>query len=109
MGGTFHPLSTGGWHLSSVLSGPYRYVRNPMALAGVLQGGAVGWLLGSSSVVGYSLAGAVVWHLFVRPIEEADLQKRFGDNYRMYQHRVRLWLPTFAINSESTLGIPRDR
>jgi protein-S-isoprenylcysteine O-methyltransferase Ste14 len=34
-----------------VIAGPYRYVRNPMAVAGILQGIAVGWYLGSVSVI----------------------------------------------------------
>ncbi|EMI45564.1 methyltransferase family protein [Rhodopirellula sp. SWK7] len=78
---------------SLVVAGPYRFVRNPMALAGILQGIAVGWFLGSVSVIAYSLCGAVVWHLFVRPIEEADLRERFTEGYREYCEKVWLWLP----------------
>ena len=77
-----------------VIVGPYRFVRNPMAFAGIMQGLAVGWYMGSYAVIGYSLAGAFVWHLFVRPVEENDLRVRFGDRYRQYQRDVRLWLPT---------------
>lgn len=77
-----------------VIAGPYRYVRNPMALAGVLQGVAVGWYLGSYGVVVYSMAGAIVWHGFVRPVEERDLLQRFGESYSRYKQRVRLWLPS---------------
>lgn len=80
-----------------VIVGPYRYVRNPMALAGILQGIAVGWYLGSYSVVAYALLGAIVWHQFVRPIEEADLLNRFGREYREYVERVGLWFPTIPI------------
>lgn len=76
-----------------VIAGPYRYVRNPMALAGIVQGTAVGWYLGSISVLFYSIAGAFVWHLFVRPVEEADLQSRFGESYALYKKSVRLWIP----------------
>ncbi len=76
-----------------VIAGPYRYVRNPMALAGIVQGTAVGWYLGSISVIGYSIAGAFVWHLFVRPVEEADLHSRFGESYALYKKSVRLWIP----------------
>lgn len=76
-----------------VISGPYRRVRNPMALAGIAQGMGVGWYLGSYSVIGYALLGAIVWHLFVRPVEEADLEVRFGDDYRHYKANVRLWIP----------------
>lgn len=79
-----------------VITGPYRYVRNPMASAGILQGIAVGWYLGSIAVIGYALAGAVVWHVFVRPAEEADLLERFGDEYRQYLHNVSLWIPRLA-------------
>ena len=77
-----------------VIAGPYRYVRNPMALAGIVQGIAVGWFLGSLPVIAYALCGAVVWHVFVRPVEERDLQFRFGEDYHRYQKHVRLWIPT---------------
>ncbi|EMI25610.1 methyltransferase family protein [Rhodopirellula europaea] len=77
-----------------VIAGPYRYVRNPMALAGIVQGIAVGWFLGSLPVIAYALCGAVVWHVFVRPVEERDLQLRFGADYHRYQKHVRLWIPT---------------
>ncbi len=78
-----------------VIAGPYRFVRNPMALAGILQGVAVGWYFGSVGVVSYAVAGAFVWQWFVRPVEENDLQQRFGDSYRKYQDEVSLWVPTF--------------
>lgn len=76
-----------------VIAGPYRYVRNPMALAGITQGLAVGWWMGSFSVIVYALVGAVAWHTLVRPHEERDLLKRFGAAYRDYQRRVLLWIP----------------
>lgn len=76
-----------------VTRGPYRVIRNPMAVAGIAQGIGVGLILGSPWVVGYALAGAVVWHVAIRPGEEADLSARFGDDYREYRGRVPLWLP----------------
>jgi protein-S-isoprenylcysteine O-methyltransferase Ste14 len=76
-----------------VIVGPYRFVRNPMAVAGIVQGIAVGWYLGSYTVIAYSLAGAVLWHIAVRPVEERDLTERFGDDYHRYCATVRLWLP----------------
>ena len=84
-----------------VISGPYRFVRNPMAVAGISQGVAVGWYCGSYAVIVYSLAGVVLWHIAVRPIEEADLKSRFGEAYNDYQRRVRLWLPTFGRNANA--------
>ncbi|MGN6407628.1 MAG: methyltransferase family protein [Curtobacterium sp.] len=80
-----------------VIAGPYRSVRNPMALAGIAQGVAVGLLLGSWMVVVYALAGSIVWNCVVRPLEEADLDHRFGDDFRHYAARVRCWVPRWPI------------
>ncbi|MGV9768548.1 methyltransferase family protein [Microbacterium sp. NPDC003461] len=76
-----------------VVTGPYRLVRNPMALAGILQGVSVGLLLSSWLAIAYALCGAVLWHVLVRPREEADLEARFGDAYRRYRAEVRCWWP----------------
>ncbi|QSB22226.1 methyltransferase family protein [Curtobacterium sp. 24E2] len=80
-----------------VVAGPYRSVRDPMALAGITQGVAVGLLLGSWMVVAYALAGSIVWNCVVRPLEEADLEARFGDDFRRYAARVRCWVPRWPI------------
>ncbi|TCL85061.1 phospholipid methyltransferase [Curtobacterium sp. PhB142] len=88
-----------------VVAGPYRSVRNPMALAGITQGVAVGLLLGSWLVVVYALAGSIVWNCVVRPLEEADLEARFGDDFRRYAARVRCWVPRWPI-AASVGGVP---
>jgi protein-S-isoprenylcysteine O-methyltransferase Ste14 len=75
-----------------VVTGPYRYVRNPMALAGILQGLCTGWFLGSYVVLVYAILGALTWHIFVRPTEEHELTKRFGDEYIQYKSKVPLWI-----------------
>ncbi len=77
-----------------VAAGPYRFVRNPMALAGAVQTVAVGVWIGSWMVVIVGSAGAVVWNEIIRPVEEADLFERFGESYAQYALRVRCWLPT---------------
>ena len=76
-----------------VTSGPYKYVRNPMAIAGITQGVAVGLLLSSWLVVIYALLGSLVWNSAIRPHEEADMDARFGDPYRRYRDAVRCWVP----------------
>ena len=76
-----------------VIRGPYRTVRNPMALGSIAQGVAVGMMLSSWLVVIYAIAGAIVWDWLVRPHEERELTERFGDAYRAYQRRVRCWIP----------------
>jgi protein-S-isoprenylcysteine O-methyltransferase Ste14 len=76
-----------------VIAGPYRYVRNPMAVAGIAQGVAVGLLLGSWLVVIWALCGSLVWNSLIRPFEEEDLEKRFGDDFRAYRDHVKCWVP----------------
>ena len=82
-----------------VIAGPYRVIRNPMAVSGIAQGVAVGLLLSSWLVVVYALLGSLLWNYAVRPFEEADLEERFGDEYRRYRDSVRCWVP----------GVPRAR
>ncbi len=79
-----------------VIAGPYRFVRNPMAVAGLAQGVAVGVVLGSPAVVLYALSGGPVWDWFVRPWEERDLEARFGEPYRRYRTAVYCWVPRLS-------------
>ena len=76
-----------------VIVGPYRWVRNPMAVAGIGQGVLVGVMLSSWLVVLYALAGALLWNWAVRPLEEADLEARFGAPFARYRDAVRCWIP----------------
>lgn len=76
-----------------VVRGPYAYVRNPMAIAGLGQGLAVAVGLGSWGVLAYVACGMALWQWGARPSEERDLRARFGDGYAAYQHAVRCWWP----------------
>lgn len=95
-GGTPLPLD----HASKlVVSGPYRYIRNPMAFSGIGQGLVVALAWGSPLVAVYALIGSLVWQLVFRPLEEEDLEKRFGEPYLEYKNSVRCWVPTFSRKS----------
>lgn len=76
-----------------VIAGPYRWVRNPMAVAGIVQGVGVGLILQSWLVVVWALVGSLVWNYAIRPHEEADLEASFGEDYRRYSAQVRCWIP----------------
>lgn len=78
-----------------VVSGPYHFVRNPMAMAGVIQGVAVSMWMGNAIITLYAILGAITWHVLVRPFEEQDLEERFGDAYQSYKASVGVWWPRF--------------
>lgn len=76
-----------------VIAGPYRWIRNPMAVAGIVQGIGVGLVLQSWLVVAYAVAGSAVWNYVVRPLEESDLAERFGEEFQRYRDTVSCWIP----------------
>lgn len=76
-----------------VVAGPYRFIRNPMALGGLGVGFAVGVWMGSPLTLLYAVLGGVLWHVVARPPEEADLHQRFGESYDAYRKDVRCWIP----------------
>ncbi|QYM74832.1 isoprenylcysteine carboxylmethyltransferase family protein [Leucobacter luti] len=78
-----------------VIAGPFRFVRNPMALGSITQGIAVGLMAGSWLIVLYALAGALIWDWLIRPHEEANLSVRFDEAFERYRRAVRCWIPTW--------------
>ena len=76
-----------------VVAGPYRFIRNPMAVAGLTQGAAVAIWLGSWLTLLYTAAGFIVWNYGVRRMEERDLEQRFRAAYDAYRRAVKCWLP----------------
>jgi protein-S-isoprenylcysteine O-methyltransferase Ste14 len=87
-----------------VVRGPYRFVRNPMAVAGAIQTIGVGMWAGSWTVVLAGATGAVAWHLLIRPMEEADLLERFGASYEQYRAQVRCWVPRRSAHAEPEIA-----
>jgi protein-S-isoprenylcysteine O-methyltransferase Ste14 len=76
-----------------VVGGPYAFVRHPLIIAALGQGTSITLALGSVPVAAYVLTGVLVWYVFVRPLEERDLAKRFGGEWRQYSQHVRIWRP----------------
>ena len=79
-----------------VVTGPYRFVRNPMAVAGIEHGVPLCQMFGKWMVVVYTLCGSVLWNTVVRPLEERDLEERFGTDFADYRSRVSCWIPTIG-------------
>ena len=76
-----------------VITGPYKYVRNPMAIAGLGQGLAISIITRSVEVALFCILGMIIWNYLVRPIEEEDLRRTFGEEFQLYSSRVRCWIP----------------
>jgi protein-S-isoprenylcysteine O-methyltransferase Ste14 len=76
-----------------IVTGLYRYVRNPMYVAVVSAILGQGLLLGSVTLLEY---GGLVWllfHLFVLSYEEPTLRASFGPEYKVFCAEVPRWLP----------------
>ena len=76
-----------------VITGSYRYVRNPMyiAILSIVLGQAL--ILGQSALLGYVLALWVGFQVFVLLYEEPSLRRRYGQQYENYCTAVRRWWP----------------
>jgi len=92
-----------------VVKGPYRHVRNPMAISGFMQTAGIGLYFGSVLVLLHVAAGVFVWNHFVRPWEEANLAVRYGGEYLRYWRSVRCWTPRLSPYRENEESFERNR
>lgn len=76
-----------------VITGLYRYVRNPMYVAVIATIAGQAMIFGSLHVLEY---GVLVWlgfHLFVIAYEEPKLRSSFGPEYERFCAGVPRWIP----------------
>jgi protein-S-isoprenylcysteine O-methyltransferase Ste14 len=78
-----------------VVSGLYRYVRNPMYIGVFLV--LIGHFLwfGYWALLVYAVFFLIPVHLFVTLYEEPNLKQRFGSMYEKYLSEVPRWIPKF--------------
>lgn len=79
-----------------VVTGLYRYVRNPMYVAVVSTILGQGLVLGDVRLLEY---GGIVWllfHLFVLLYEEPTLKASFGADYETFCVEVPRWIPRLS-------------
>ena len=88
--GPWRPIS------NLIISGPYRYVRNPMIL------GVVNLLLFESAL--FASMTFILWAIvffvgniiYFKTFEEHQLIKRFGPDYEDYKNKVSMFFPKFT-------------
>jgi len=92
------PLEIAGVEVSPktqnlVVTGPYKYTRNPMLFGACLYYYAAAVYLNSVIAVATVTLFMIFMLLFVRLTEEPRLLKEFGDDYEEYRRRVSMFLP----------------
>lgn len=76
-----------------VVSGPYRYLRNPMLSSVIALIVAQGIALASPALLGWAVLFFLLNTAYFIRFEEPELERRFGDPYRRYRAAVPRWLP----------------
>jgi len=76
-----------------VVSGLYRYLRNPMYLGVLTAIAGEALLMRSGGLAIEFLAAGVAFELFVLLYEEPRLARTFPEEYAEYRRHVRRWLP----------------
>jgi protein-S-isoprenylcysteine O-methyltransferase Ste14 len=79
-----------------LVSGPFRYCRNPMALGTILAflGLAIARATPGGTISVILLGGLLL--LYDRRVEERELEERFGEAYLQYKREVPFILPRFT-------------
>jgi protein-S-isoprenylcysteine O-methyltransferase Ste14 len=76
-----------------IATGPFRFVRNPMSIGGVVFLFGIALCYRSAFALGVAAAMFLVAHLVAVYVEEPGLEMRFGESYREYRRNVHRWLP----------------
>ncbi|MFX0143802.1 MAG: methyltransferase family protein [Candidatus Hodarchaeota archaeon] len=76
-----------------VIKGPYRYVRNPMITGALFMLSAEAMLFHSWLIALWLMIFFVGNAVYFPLSEEKGLEKRFGDDYRVYKAHVPPWVP----------------
>jgi protein-S-isoprenylcysteine O-methyltransferase Ste14 len=73
--------------------GPYRYCRNPMTLGTVLYYTAISIWLGSPSALMITGVYFLLFLVYIKMVEEKELEKRFGQEYKNYKEKTSFLIP----------------
>ncbi len=76
-----------------VTAPPYSYCRNPITFGAIPYYFGLGILVDSGSFLGLSAVLTVLLVLYLKFVEEARLEKRFGEEYVRYKERTSFLIP----------------
>jgi protein-S-isoprenylcysteine O-methyltransferase Ste14 len=94
------PLEVAGMEVSPktrnlVVTGPYRYTRNPMLFGACVFYYGIALYLNSVIAAALVTLFMIILLIFIKLTEEPRLLKDFGNNYEEYRQRVSLFVPRF--------------
>ena len=80
-----------------IITGLYSWIRNPMLLGWIIMLFGVGVLLNSFSlIVIFTPLFIMINILYLKTIEEKEMEKKFGEQYLKYKERVPMFIPRFS-------------
>ena len=79
-----------------VIKGPYMHCRNPMTLGTTVFYLGVAIWLGSISAIGLGLIYPVGISIYIKLIEEGELEERFGSEYLEYKKSTPFLIPSLG-------------
>ncbi len=79
-----------------IIEKPYLYCRNPMALGAMVAYFGVAILIGSVSAVILVAAGSVLLLVYIKLLEEKEMEVRFGEAYQEYRRETPFIIPRLS-------------
>ncbi|OGN93344.1 MAG: hypothetical protein A2Z75_08735 [Chloroflexi bacterium RBG_13_50_10] len=77
-----------------ITTGLFAYIRNPMALGDLLILEGLGFYFGSLSLIFFfAPLPVVLYALYIKAVEEPELELRFGREYVEYKKKVPMFIP----------------
>ena len=68
-----------------------------MALGAIVFYIAISVWMGSVIALGLTVVVSCLFLIYIKMVEEKELEKRFGEEYRMYKRRTPFLIPKFLI------------
>jgi protein-S-isoprenylcysteine O-methyltransferase Ste14 len=76
-----------------LITGPFRLCRNPMSFGTILVYLGISIIVGSISALATALIFTILLVVYIKAIEERELEARFGDEYIEYKSRTPFLIP----------------
>jgi protein-S-isoprenylcysteine O-methyltransferase Ste14 len=83
-----------------IIVGPFKYCRNPMTLGTIIAYSGVVVLIGSYSALSVIVIFSLILLVYLKFIEEKELEMRFGQDYLEYKKNTPFILPISIVKVE---------